>query len=608
MGKIQFFQQDANLLGTPSTTQAYLGYHTDGSLFFKTNSGTTSYITTDKTPSGGSTPITISLSEANDMILANAVVSGQNYLITGVDDGLYGGTTIFVVGLTQGQFSSNGWGQFYNPLYDSYSTWDSESTYNVNDTVIYGGKAWVSLNGAVSTANDIFNLNADDWSVQSYTNSNYYQEVWDKIEYDFTHDIIISRHEANGNNFVSSGYVASHWFFCSVRSIAAFRWGDPYNGDYGVAGCNVVDSYLNILNMINSYVYGISLRNFSQIFDNPIIKNSGLYSIDMTNQSIINSVSMWNSSIDNIVLSNTYLGSCYLTSSSISNLHSCDGDIYNLQIINGGFYDTVLNDSYVADYFMYNSSVSDVELKNSGTWNVVMDYSNIRGTKISQSSFSQMSLWGSNWSDMLIDSSWLSNNNLTSSTIEWGKIFDSNYNNMTSHQSNQYNLEISGFSLGNSSFLTSSTISAAVYNNNKIKYQFGLGNNNYDFNGTSGYGSIGTLNIASMIIPDGFYIEKVLIDSIGLTYSAGSSPSFVPIINLGISGTNTQSGLDDINGLVDNINNSIICYDISNGRVTGVKSVGWNYLVGEVKDADITGGNIQFEVILKKTNNSYYND
>ena len=104
-----------------------------------------------------STAISITYSTAINLINTNSVVSGQNYLITDCDPSLYGssssfnfgnGTEVIIQGLDNSNFSSQGYGKFYNPIYYNpntsigYNVFNSGSTYSISDIIIYGGRVW----------------------------------------------------------------------------------------------------------------------------------------------------------------------------------------------------------------------------------------------------------------------------------------------------------------------------------------------------------------------------------------------------------------------------------------------------------------------------------
>lgn len=99
----------------------------------------------DLAMSGGSTLIELTYVEAISLLVAEEVVEGARYLITGVDADLYGGTDVLVYGMPNGKFSSSGRGRFYNPRYDVIDVWNIDTTYSLNNLVIFGGKVWKNL-------------------------------------------------------------------------------------------------------------------------------------------------------------------------------------------------------------------------------------------------------------------------------------------------------------------------------------------------------------------------------------------------------------------------------------------------------------------------------
>lgn len=81
----------------------------------------------------------ITLEEAQSLVAGNLVVPNTLYKITGVhknkdaeriqvlyDDGTNSGITIYLTGLSTNEFSTEGWGEFYNPKYD-------QATYGEDD-------------------------------------------------------------------------------------------------------------------------------------------------------------------------------------------------------------------------------------------------------------------------------------------------------------------------------------------------------------------------------------------------------------------------------------------------------------------------------------------
>ena len=220
--------------------------------------------------SGSSQTIVISATQAPDMVANNQIIQGATYYIKSVHDdgvfpGLYGGTDIMLTGLASSQFSTNGYGKFYNPYYASYSVWDAENGYDEGNEVIYGGKVWLNKGSYEPNDNsDVFTLNSDNWDVQAFTSS-YYREVWDEIEYDINFNWICSRYDALNNNLVKVNFDSSIWFYCGVTPIRMFRWGHNLF-DGGVSSCEIINSYFGCLNYVNGSVAGVKMDNFSSIF------------------------------------------------------------------------------------------------------------------------------------------------------------------------------------------------------------------------------------------------------------------------------------------------------------------------------------------------------
>jgi hypothetical protein len=281
----------------------------------------------------------LTYAQALELLDIGGVVDGTRYLITGFDVELYGGTTILVNGLQDNQLSQNGWGEFYNPRYDSISVWYSGLTYSIDDLVIYGGKVWKNLTGSVGYVDTPpFILNGDDWQVQNdYENIDYYIRAWDKIEIGYADGnyCINSRYDSFRNNYVRVGqldsYDSDRWFYCDVNPIAAFGWGNSNIND-----CTIKDSYFNCLNVINTQIYGVKMSNYSYLFDTKF-KDSTIESLSFTNESGAYS----------LTLDNTYLSSSRLSNSSYIN-----GEFYNSTV---QYLD--LSNSSHADGTFYNSTL-----------------------------------------------------------------------------------------------------------------------------------------------------------------------------------------------------------------------------------------------------------
>ena len=82
--------------------------------------------------SGGNSLTIVTKSELDTLITNSGLVAGSNYLITGVNPDLYGGTDIILQATSNNSLSLSGKGKFYNPKYNQeingYGIWS-----NIND-------------------------------------------------------------------------------------------------------------------------------------------------------------------------------------------------------------------------------------------------------------------------------------------------------------------------------------------------------------------------------------------------------------------------------------------------------------------------------------------
>ena len=332
--------------------------------------------------SGSAALLTITHSTAVNLINSSGITPGVSYMITDAEPGLYGytsqftygltGTTVILHGMDANHFSPNGWGQFYNPSYGSYSVWDytGNTEYSIGDFVIYGGQVWQSLTGNLGNpqgdyifedSTSYIQLDTYDWQVMSY-NSGYYSIVWDEIEYSVVDDFILSRYDAYNNNLVSNPS-QTYWFYCNVNPIQAFRWGASNNFSYcSVVNCTIKDSYLGCLNFVNGNISDIELNGFSNIYSINMENDSSIQYIIMNNNSSINNFDLQASSLEYITINNGsiinnfniydggYLEYINLTNySSITyfTLHSGESSLENIDLS---------NNSYISDFDLYNGS------------------------------------------------------------------------------------------------------------------------------------------------------------------------------------------------------------------------------------------------------------
>jgi hypothetical protein len=304
----------------------------------------------------GSSLVELTYAEAVDLVDSEGVIEGTKYLVTGVDVELYGGTDVLIHGLLNNQFSTSGYGKFYNPNYGSMSVWGSSATYSIDGLAIYGGKVWKNLTGSVGDVdNNPFTLDNTNWELQDdYTNTVHYITVWDQIELGFAEGVfcINSRYDSYRNNYVRVGQLDSdgndRWFFCGVNPIQVFGWGNDNIND-----CDIKDSYFNCLNIIGTTtIYGVKMSNYSYMFFTSF-KDSTIESLNFENESGCFSLDLDNSTFRNCNLdNNSYITGEFNNSSTIENIN-------------------LSNASYLDNLNFYGSSFNNINLDNSSYINQI---------------------------------------------------------------------------------------------------------------------------------------------------------------------------------------------------------------------------------------------
>ena len=361
----------------------------------------------------------LTYTEALALLASEGVVDGKRYLITGFDVELYGGTDILVQGLLDNQFSTSGYGKFYNPNYGSMSVWDPSETYATDDLVIYGGKVWENLTGTAGTT-DTYPLTLDNtnWLLQEdYTNTDHYIAVWDQIELGFAEGdfCINSRYDSYRNNYVRVGQLDSdgndRWFFCGVNPIAAFGWGNDNIND-----CDIKDSYFNCLNIIGTTtIYGVKMSNYSFMFFTSF-KDSTIESLNFENESGCFSLNLDNSTFKSCNLDNN---------STISGEFNSNSTIENINFSNNSSLDN-LN--------FYGSSFNNINLDNSSYINQI---------SASASYFQNVNMTNESWISLVE----LTVGGVGSSTIERLDLSNRSYiTNVELYNSSMYEIKFDNYS------------------------------------------------------------------------------------------------------------------------------------------------------------------
>lgn len=359
--------------------------------------------------------ITYSKAQLDSAIGVNGLIPGLNYLITGVNAALYGGTDVILKAASTNKLEQKGSGFFYNPKYDQtvlgYGIWSSTGTYSIGDKVIWGGKVWSNNSGNVGT-NDI-GLGPDfaqlyyEWSFVAY-NTTDYNYVNDPIEYDYVNDLIVYRHEVASDNEVRTckadiDVYAYTYSFSNPNPIQAFQWGNGYDvfTTKGVGNNHVINSYVETVNILGSLIYN--------------------------NTFTLGTIFMGNSSNGNLV----FQSNVFEAASAYSSIFNGNITLLNNRFINGAgmsfhingtsdIYGNLLNGSYVqidcADIsFSYNdlSATSIYGITSTSAASITnnkLSFSGITGTTVNNSQISNNHFDHTNVTSVVLNDSYLNNN------------------------------------------------------------------------------------------------------------------------------------------------------------------------------------------------------
>ena len=282
---------------------------------------------------GGSCFVEVTKTELDALISSSSLKKGFTYKVSGVNLNLYGGTTIYVTALDFDRISTDGYGVFYNPKYDNsidgfgiakdYAFWATlesqldSGIYDVNDTVIWGGKQWTCIQATTTSTKyivDSFNLNTNYFTAVPFNDTDY-NVVVDKIKYDYEHDLIVERNEQNSN------VVSFDYFFISDNGISQnpirnFQWGNVFNGTTlkGVGNQRIINSLNENINFQGKEQFQISLDNGSIQRGMVFLGSSAQRKITLTNGGYqIYSVFSGNSGQDTLTLNNSHQKSLRFT-------------------------------------------------------------------------------------------------------------------------------------------------------------------------------------------------------------------------------------------------------------------------------------------------------
>ena len=269
------------------------------------------------------------------------------YKILDANISLYGGTEIYLTTNASGVLNETGVGKFYNPLYDQglpgFGIWSSTGTYYVNDTVFWGGMAWINTSGDNSLNIDMFTLNSDDWDAITFddTNSQYYYNIsYDEIKYDWQNDLIIYRNEKNSNivSFTKSVLYELQLESDIFHPIKGFQWGNMYNPTtgIGIGRQNITNSYNENINFRGHHQIDFIFANYSKQFNCLFTPGSYQQNIVMYNQSY-QSVTITNENDLTYAPNKHLFGNDFLIKEALSNVNIKGTLNYTLATASGTF-------------------------------------------------------------------------------------------------------------------------------------------------------------------------------------------------------------------------------------------------------------------------------
>jgi hypothetical protein len=356
----------------------------------------------------------------------------------------------------------------------------------------------------------------------------------------------------------------------------------------------------------NSYLNYINLDNYSA-FTGINATASYFRNIDMTNESYI----------DNIELSVGGVGNSYFERINLSNRSY----IKHVDLYNSSMYDIKLdNYSYIEGYpviDIWNSSINYINFNNHSRiyGNIGLSSSYFKRIDMTNRSIIEGDIDFENshlekidaTNDSLINNLYFSNDSDTPGTsienlnMNFSSITDIYLNNSiilapSLDRSELINLHGDGLSLmaidlniGSFDFLSLGTVSNLTNGPSAKPFEYKYITQTY-MNGSNGYGlTDALLDINTMLVPEGSYVDKLSINCTELVYS-GDSATF----SFGILGLTTSLEI-----AVSEISNTVKLFDISDGLDLS-RSISDGLLSTSLSGGtDVTSGSIYMEITLK---------
>lgn len=554
--------------------------------------------------------------EALSLVSTSTLKPGTLYRITGVhknkvdvtipvlyDDGTNSGTTIYLTALTTSEFSTEGWGEFYNPRYDQgtygavdgtgvylYNIWDGDNpdagvapSYDADRKIIWGGYVWTNITGDLGTATSVVELEGTDWTKVAY-NTTDYAFVIDYIEYDWVNDWILRRRQAEPVIDV----IFPFQFWNSVENtqgivlhgISVSQWGNKFNKDTELGTGLVIctDAYFEFCNFKGSKLLGFNLNNYSFIKDNYYGINTAFKGVILNNYSYI-----MNSTFD------TGAYQYYIqidNASGQSDMHinnECYQD--NIRLSNKSTQTIWLRDrfvpeddaviSYQKNIVLDNESAQYLECYNGSYQHSVCVLNNSSQSLIQKYSSFQYFMTLDNASTQTLEFNAFSQQYGTINNVS---IQNGNIGGILENGGQSY-FEFNGalFDYDGNTFSLQDVESS--FSSKEIIYKFSV-----NFNGGAGAGAVGAFSIPDKIIPNEFFISEVIVESSGLSGGVGS------YITMGIETDDVDAALSSTTGLVATLSATPI------QKITPVytKSAGVRKIVMAVGANPITAGSCKF--------------
>ena len=604
---------------------------------------------------------TITYEEALILIEDSKVKPGTLYRITGVhknkaeimipvlyDDGTNSGTTIYVWGITTTEFSTEGWGEFWNPKYDqnNYGTLDIQVGQQLEITD--GGTGFTSTNNVEANSDSGGGMTVDFIAVAGVITSitintlgtgyaqgdllilvpvsgdpafftlnalPYLYNIWDG-----NNPSIVAPNTVPGRKSFWGGYVWENTtgLYGSAISSTELDTTDWTKVPYNTTDYDFVIDYMEYdwehdwISRRRSTEHVIDIT-FTYDYWNSAENTNGVTIHGIAAAQWGNHYSILGYGTDLIVANNAYIENVNFKGQTMLGVMA---NHYSVKIgeyfgINTSFRTITLNDksSQINNIYDLASSQTNVTLEGQSTQNgIQLIESYQEDLKLSGGSQQNnvFSLTSSHQSKVTLLSGSIQNGTYTAGSYEYGNT----YRNQAGSILTLSGSIVSYCEIDNCTILqtlTHVTKSNLIYKNGLVtsvtdtssdeRYSY-YGNTHNEFNfkvtftGAANAGAVGAIKIPIMPLSEaGMYIEEVIISSSTLTAGPGS------YITLGILTDDVDSGLDSISGLVTTLSNATLKYESLPFTRSAVAN---RYLVMDVGANAITAGSVVLYVKTRR--------